>query len=85
MRQSSVSMEPDIIENSCIFFTPLKGCSRGDVVVLEPFTEEKLSVFSKLNDLFVTFFTAQQFSIFRDKKLMGDQLVFNLFYNTTNS
>lgn len=75
LRQSSVSMEPDIIENSCIFFTPLKGCSRGDVVVLEPFTEEKLSVFSKLNDLFVTFFTAQQFSIFRDKKLMGDQFL----------
>ena len=75
LRQASVSMEPDIIENSCIFFTPLKGCSRGDVVVLEPFTEEKLNFFSKINDLFVRFFTAQQFSIFRDNKLMGDQFL----------
>lgn len=75
LRQASVSMEPDIIENSCIFFTPLKGCSRGDVVVLEPFTEEKLNFFSKINDLFIRFFTAQQFSIFRDNKLMGDQFL----------
>ena len=75
LRQASVSMEPDIIENSCIFFTPLRGCSRGDVVVLEPFTEEKLNFFSKINDLFIRFFTAQQFSIFRDNKLMGDQFL----------
>lgn len=75
LRQKSVSMEPDIIENSCIFFTPLKGCSRGDVVLLEPFTEEKLNFLSKMSDLFVRFFTAQQFSIYRDKKLMGDQFL----------
>lgn len=75
LRQASVSMEPDIIENSCIFFTPLKGCSRGDVVLLEPFTEEKLNFLSKMSDLFVRFFTAQQFSIYRDKKLMGDQFL----------
>ena len=75
MRQKSVSMEPDIIENSCIFFTPLKSCSRGDVVLLEPFTEEKLNFLSKMSDLFVRFFTAQQFSIYRDKKLMGDQFL----------
>lgn len=75
LRQKSVSMEPDIIENSCIFFTPLKSCSRGDVVLLEPFTEEKLNFLSKMSDLFVRFFTAQQFSIYRDKKLMGDQFL----------
>lgn len=75
LRQKSVSMEPDIIENSCIFFTPLKGRSRGDVVLLEPFTEEKLNFLSKMSDLFVRFFTAQQFSIYRDKKLMGDQFL----------
>lgn len=75
LRQKSVSMEPDIIEKSCIFFTPLKGCSRGDVVLLEPFTEEKLNFLSKMSDLFVRFFTAQQFSIYRDKKLMGDQFL----------
>ena len=34
VRQVSVSMQPDIVKNSCVLFTPLdKSGARGDVVL----------------------------------------------------
>ena len=73
LKQKSVSMEPDIVENSCIFFTPLMNPVRGDVVVLDNLADDDTNVFEILLNSFVKFFTAQQFSYNKNRKLMGDQ------------
>lgn len=72
VRTCSVSMEPDLDENSCILFSPLKrNVHRGDVVLCGPLLKDESSVSLKVADCFVRFFTAQQLSFVSGRKNMG--------------
>lgn len=63
VRQTSVSMLPDIKENSLILISPLDvNPKRGDVFLLKPKVEKKDS----LLNMIVTFFTGQQISLNQD-------------------
>ena len=58
VHQTSVSMTPDISNNSILFVTPLdKTPERGDVVLINPVFKEKLNWFEKVKNSFVVFFT----------------------------
>lgn len=63
VRQISSSMNPDILENSFVMVSPLPTkINRSDVVLIESRVQKKLSLFQKLGNTFVEFFTGQQFS-----------------------
>lgn len=74
VRQVSVSMSPDIDENSCLFFSPLNtNYYRGSVVLVEERNPEENSFFENVADLFLGFFTARQFYYSERKGLMGER------------
>lgn len=74
VRQASVSMQPDIAENSFVMVTPLKlKVKRGDVVLLKPREEKETSFFKKAADVFVKFFTLQQITLQNDNDFPGTQ------------
>lgn len=71
-RQASVSMIPDISENSLVMLSPLaKKIERGNVVMLYPKKRENLSKIQKLVNLTVRFFTAQQISLYEKNNFPG--------------
>lgn len=73
VRQKSSSMNPDIAAGSCVFVTPLeKNPGRGDVVLLKPLNDVHLTFSQRCLNTFALFFTAQQFSPYKNKDLMGD-------------
>lgn len=73
VRQTSISMAPDISENSVVMVSPImKSYDRGDVVLIEARTStEKTSLMRKLGIICSKFFTAQQLSINENDKLPG--------------
>ena len=73
VRQTSVSMAPDISENSIVMVSPIvKNYERGDVVLLESrVSQEKTSSLQKLGDICAKFFTAQQLAVKENEKLPG--------------
>ena len=72
VRQTSVSMIPDIEENSMIMVSPLaKKLNRGDVVLLKPKKTVNLSKIQRISEVFVRFFTGQQFSLFQKNSFPG--------------
>jgi len=72
VRQISVSMIPDISENSLIMCSPLANkINRGSVVLLEPKLKLNLSKTKRISDSVVRFFTAQQFSFYEDLRFNG--------------
>ena len=74
VRQRSISMQPDIAVDSCILFTPLiRSPERGSVVLLKPRTADKQPAIEKIGNLFVSFFTAQQYALDRNNALMGSE------------
>ena len=72
VRTESLSMAPDSSEGTCVLCSPLKrSLSRGDVVlVASPFVQSA-SIPVRVADVFVRFFTAQQFSVITGRKNMG--------------
>lgn len=76
VRQTSVSMNPDLESNSCVLVTPLdKNPDRGSVILLKPLNEKRLPTFKWLVNTFSLFFTARQFSPFINKEIMGDNFM----------
>ncbi|MCR5252474.1 MAG: signal peptidase I [Treponema sp.] len=72
VHQSSVSMIPDIEENSMVMVSPFaKKMERGDVVLLKPRKTLQLTKFQRFSDMFVRFFTAQQVSLFEKPNFPG--------------
>ncbi len=72
VRQTSVSMTPDIESGSFVLATPLKNnIKRGDVVLLKPQAVIAHGKFSSFCDTMVSFFTAQQFSLYEKKEIPG--------------
>lgn len=72
VRQSSVSMVPDIQENSFVMVSPLfKKYSRGDIVLMNPRKKHQLSKTQRLVNLMVSFFTAQQLSLYEKSNFPG--------------
>ena len=65
VRQTSLSMIPDVPEKSVVMVSPITGTfERGDVVLLKPRCSKTRGFFKRQADYFVRFFTAQQISIF---------------------
>ncbi len=74
VRQKSVSMEPNVPEGACVFFTPLsKNYSRGDVVLVRPANDEKPSFFRSFADSALNFFTARQVRLSNLSHSMGNE------------
>jgi signal peptidase I len=74
VRQVSVSMAPDVSSSSVIMVTPLKlKLKRGDVVLLEPRSNNELSKSKKIQNIFVKFFTANQFNLKNHNDFPGSQ------------
>ncbi len=72
VHQTSVSMIPDIEENSLVMVSPFsKKMERGDVVLLKPRKVLQLTKFQRLSDMFVRFFTGQQVSLFEKNNFPG--------------
>ena len=69
VHQTSVSMTPDISNNSILFVTPLdKTPERGDVVLINPVFKEKLNWFEKVKNSFVVFFTGRQANLYKNSE-----------------
>lgn len=74
VQQSSISMEPDITNNSVIMVTPLPvKVKRGDVVYIAPRTSPQMSFAKKTVNLFTTFFTAQKINLKNNNRYPGTQ------------
>ena len=62
--QKSVSMIPDLPQDSVVMVSPLfNKYERGDIVLLQPRKSSNVNFFKHQADRFVRFFTAQQISI----------------------
>jgi signal peptidase I len=74
VRERSVSMLPDIPNDSSILFTPVIGTpERGDVVLLKSRSERKQLFLYRAADTLVSFFTGQQFMFFNRSGTMGNE------------
>lgn len=72
VKQNSISMTPDLAQDSVVLVTPItSGISRGDIVLLEPQLKEEHSKAAVFVDGLVRFFTAQQVSIFKKSSFPG--------------
>lgn len=61
VRQLSSSMQPNIMESSCLMVTTLlKNPDRGDIVLLKARSQTKEGFFKKILNKTIAFFTAQQ-------------------------
>lgn len=69
-RVNSDAMYPEISQHDFVLVTPMYNVSnsakRGDVVVMMPVFDEKLSVFKRLADRAISFFTLQMFRPFEN-------------------
>lgn len=72
VRQKSMSMMPDIPQNSLVFVTPLDTTpERGDVVVVKSMCHEELSPVKKVIRNIVSTFTAQQIQLYESEDQPG--------------
>lgn len=72
VRQISVSMKPDIVNNSYVLITPIdKTPERGSVVLLKPLNETRLSSMQRIANTFCMLFTAMQYSPYANKDSMS--------------
>ena len=72
VRQTSVSMQPDFPENSFVMLTPLgSNFQRGDVVLLDSRQRLQPKLYKRIANVFVSFFTARQFSLFENDSIPG--------------
>ncbi|MFA6855692.1 MAG: signal peptidase I [Treponema sp.] len=72
VRERSVSMQPDVSNDTSILFTPVVGTpQRGDVVLLKPRSTEKHLLICRALNTLISFFTAQQFMLFDKDNTMG--------------
>lgn len=69
VHQTSISMSPDITNNSILFVTPLdKNPERGEVVLINPIYEEKYNFFNTIKNSIVVFFTGRQINLKKDSE-----------------
>lgn len=72
----SDSMEIDVSKNGAVFVTPLdRSPQRGDVVLLSRADGEKATGISKIGDLLIRFFTAQQLQLNNSNRITGRSCV----------
>jgi len=72
VRQNSVSMNPDVPEQSLIMVSPLmKNYDRGDIVLVESRMQKKQKRFEKFLSNICSFFTACQISFTENENLPG--------------
>lgn len=72
VRQTSLSMEPDFVNNSFNMATPLlTNYKRGDVILIRPKQNDEYSLFKKIGNTFVSFFTARQLSLIEKDEFPG--------------
>lgn len=70
--QTSVSMSPDLSENSVVMVSTVsKKYDRGDVVLIDSKVQKELKWYESFANVFVRFFTAQQISIYESKIYPG--------------
>lgn len=71
VRQTSVSMEPDIPQNSVVMISPISSSKieRGDVVLLNSRKELESGFFKNIFSAFVSFFSARQVELGKDTQL----------------
>ncbi len=70
VKQKSLSMIPDVPENSIVMVSPIKGnYNRGDLVLLKARYSNDANFFKRQADNFVRFFTGQQLSLFEKSDL----------------
>lgn len=75
VKQTSVSMIPDIPENSVIMVSPVSNkYQRGDVVLLRERKTTSASNSVKISDLIVSFFTAQRLKLSVNKDFPGTSM-----------
>ncbi len=68
VRQTSVSMSPDVPENGTVIVSPITGrISRGDIVLVSPADDGNSGGRPLFRDMAVRFFTGQQVSLFSRK------------------
>jgi len=64
VKQTSVSMNPDLPEESVVMVTPLlRNFERGDIVLISSRKKFENGFFKKTGNLFTKFFTAQHYSL----------------------
>lgn len=72
VKQTSISMAPDLPEQSVVMVTPLiKSYNRGDIVLVSPRKVHSDTFINKAANLFTTFFTTQKYSLYEDENLPG--------------
>ena len=74
VKQKSISMLPDIPQESVIMTSPLAtNIGRGDIVVMNSLTEKDDSFIHKVINLFTTFFTGQQINLDENTDIPGSK------------
>jgi len=72
IRQNSISMSPDIPDQSMVMVTPLvKDYKRGDLVLIKARDTNDYGKLKKCLSNFVSFFTASQLSVIENENLPG--------------
>ena len=74
VKQKSISMLPDIPQESVIMTSPLAtNYDRGDIVVMDSLTNKDDSVMHKVLNVFTSFFTGQQINLDEDSNVPGSK------------
>lgn len=64
VKQTSISMAPDLPEDSVVMVSPLlRNFERGDIVLIDARKQTKSNTFKKIINVFEKFFTAQHYSL----------------------
>lgn len=72
VKQTSLSMAPDLPEDSVVMVSPLlRNYERGDVVLVSSRKQLDINLFKKTANLFTKFFTAQKISLVEDENNPG--------------
>jgi len=72
VKQTSLSMAPDLPEDSVVMVSPLlRNYERGDVVLVSSRKQLDINLFKKTANLFTKFFTAQNISLVEDENNPG--------------
>lgn len=72
VRQNSISMEPDFVQNSMFLVSPIpKNYKRGDVVLIKARKANEANFFYNSLNYLISFFTAKQISIIEEEDKQG--------------
>ncbi len=72
VRQTSVSMIPDVLEDSVVMVSPIvKGYDRSDIILLGKRVNEEKSMLDRFFETFTSFFTGRQVFLSEDASFPG--------------